>query len=241
VGEQVAFLEGHPEAGAVFTMAQSIDENGVAGRVYSLPPELRRECSSLYGFDDIFRVLLKYGNFFFCPGVMARTPIYRDLIRVWDASGFGTSADLDVWLRILRQFPVGIIDKPLLRYRGAAATSFSYSHAREKTAPADMLKVFNSYISGSSGHLMGKEEHADYALLILKDNINRAFNLLCNGDAKAGRALLSGLFSLDNVTHSFRSYFHLRALLYGYSVYFLSWLPLGRKTLGFVSYFRFRK
>lgn len=230
VEEQAAFLESRPQAGAVFAMARAMDGNGRPGRTYRLPRELRRDRPAVYGFDEIFRALLKYGNFFFCPGVMARTPVYRDHVRVWDASGFGTSADLDVWLRILARYPVGIIDKPLFCYRGSAATSFSYAAAREKTAPHDMLRVFEAYTKGRAAALMGPAESADYALLVLKDDINRAFNRFAAGDREAGRALLGGIFKPANILHAFASLFQLKVLLYGYAVYFLLRLPLGEKA-----------
>lgn len=228
VGEQVAFLEAHPEAGAVFSMAQLIDAQGKPGRVYRVPPELRGRDE--YGFDEIFRAVLRYGNFFFCPGVMARSEVYREYIRKWDAGGFNTSADLDVWLRVLLRHKIGIIDEPLLHYRGAAASSYSYTAARKKTAPHDLFKVLEAYINGRAAGLMGKNERADYALLVLKDNINRAFIYFVAGEPKTGRALLGGLFRVGNLFHSFSSAEQLKNVLYGYAVYALSWLPLGEKA-----------
>lgn len=228
VREQVAFLEAHPEAGAVSSMAQLIDAQGKLGRVYRVPPELRGR--NEFGFDEIFRAVLRYGNFFFCPGVMARSEVYREYIRKWDSGGFNTSADLDVWLRILLRHKIGIIDEPLLHYRGAAASSYSYTAARKKTAPHDLFKVLEAYINGRAAGLMGKNEQADYALLVLKDNINRAFIYFVAGEPKTGRALLGGLFRAGNLFHSFSSAEQLKNVLYGYAVYALSWLPLGEKA-----------
>lgn len=240
VGEQVAFLESRPQAGAVFAMAQSLDGGGRPGRIYRLPPELRRDPPALYGFDEIFRALLKYGNFFFCPGVMARTPVYRDHIRVWDASGFGSSADLDVWLRILARYPVGIIDKPLFYYRGDASSSFSYAAARKRTGPHDMLRVFAAYAGGRAAALMGRTEAADYSLLVLKDDINRAFNLFAAGDRAAARALLGGLFRPGNILHALKSGGHLKITAYGCAVYLLTLLPLWEKARYWICRFRFQ-
>ncbi len=240
VARQVALLESRPEAGAVFSMAQLIDERGVPGRIYKLPPELRRDKESVYDFKEIFRALLKYGNFFFCPGVLARTAVYRDYIRKWDGGGFLSSADLDVWLRILLRHKIGIIDEPLLRYRGGAASSFSYTAARKKTAPHDMLPVFDAYIQGAAAGLMGRRERADYSLLVLKDKTNRAFNYFTVGDGRTGRGLLGGLFSPGSLLHSLRSAFHLKVMLYGYAVYFLSWLPLSGKARAFIASSRFK-
>lgn len=225
ISRMAAFLDANPEAGAVFSMAQLIDAAGKPGRIYRMPPELRGR--NKFGFDEIFRAVLKYGNFFFCPGVMARSEVYRDYIRKWDAGGFNTSADLDVWLRILLRHKIGIIDEPLLRYRGAADSSYSYTAARKKTAPHDMFKVLEAYINGRAAGQMGETERSDYALLVLKDDINRAFNFFAGGETKAAKALLSGLFCLANILHSFASLEHIKTMLYGYAVYLLCWLPLG--------------
>jgi len=226
VEEQVAFLEAHPEAGAVFAMAQSIDERGTPGRIYRLPPELRRDSPALYGFDEIFRAVLKHGNFFFCPGVMARTPVYRDHIRVWDASGFNTSADLDVWLRILKRWPVGIIDKPLLKYR-ISPSSFSFYAARGKTGPHDLLKVLEAYLKDLDGNSAWDAARTDYSFLVMKDNINRAFNLLIGEKRSEARSLLKGIFAPARLLGALKSFPRFKTVLYGCLVFSLSLFPMG--------------
>lgn len=240
VAEEVAFLEAHREAGAVFPMAQSIDGRGTPGRIYRFPPELRGRSPAVYGFDEVFRALLKYGNFFFCPGVMARTMVYKDYVKKWDAGGYNTSADLDVWLRILLLGKIGLIDKPLLLYRGAASTSFSFSAARKNTSPHDMLRVFEAYIKGPAAALMGEQETECYRFLVLKDNVNRAFNYFVSGDASSGRALLERSFSFRDVVAAFNCGVWLKTLLYGYVVYFLSWLPLWKGARGVIASFRYK-
>ena len=225
VAEQVGFLEAHPQAGAVFTMAESIDTEGKTGRTYELPPELARAGSPLYDFPEIFRALLKHGNFIFCPSAMARTAVYRDQIKVWDEAGYRSSADLDVWLRILKSSPIGILPAPLLRYRGAAATSFSYTALREKSAPHDMLRVFEAYAGGFAAGFMGREERFDLAMLVLKDNINRAFKLISSGRRGEAFPLLRGLFKPENL-RAFKSAIHLKVIAYGCAVLLFYLLPL---------------
>lgn len=225
VAEQVGFLEARPQAGAVFTMAEIIDTRGRTGRIFELPPELVREGSPLYNFQEIFRVMLKHGNFLFCPSAMARTAVYRDHIKVWDESGYKSSADLDVWLRILKSFPIGILPAPLLRYRGAAASSFSYTALRQKSAPHDMLRVFEAYAAGFAAGFMGREERFCLAMLVLKDNINRAFNLISTGRRGEAFPLLRGLFKRENL-RAFKSALHLRIIAYGCGVLLFFLLPL---------------
>ena len=191
--EQVAFLEKYHGAEAVFVMAESIDAGGQQGRIYRLPAELRRPAGPLYVFPEVFRVMLKYGNFLFCPGAMARTTVYRDYIKELNETRYASAADGDVWLRILQRGPIGIIDKPLLKYR-ISPSSFSYHLARGKTGPHDMVRLFDDYIKGFAAGFIGAEERKNYELMVLRDNINRAFNLLLSGKRKEAGSLLSGVF-----------------------------------------------
>ncbi|MDO8805337.1 MAG: glycosyltransferase family 2 protein [Elusimicrobiota bacterium] len=232
--EQVSFLELNPEAGAVFTMAAAINENGSVGRVYRLPKELRGSAGGLYGFPEIFKAMLKYGNFLFCPSVMVRTPVYRDYIRKWDAGDYLSAADGDVWLRIALRYKVGIIDKPLLKYR-ISDSSFSYHAARRKTGPHDMFKLFDDYLKGPASGIAGEKERNDYALLVLKDNINRSYNLLLLGKRKEARVLLQDIFSTGIAAHALKSLTHTKVILYGYALFILSLVPLsaGLKKLLF--------
>ncbi|HBW21948.1 MAG: hypothetical protein A2X28_01880 [Elusimicrobia bacterium GWA2_56_46] len=225
VEEEVLFLEAHREAGAVFSMAVAIDGKGREGRLYKLPAWLRAQNKDEYGFDDLFRAMLKYGNFLFCPAAMARTEVYRDRIKVWDAGNYGSSADGNVWLRIAQNFPIGIIDKPLLKYR-ISVSSFSYHAARGKTGPHNMFRVFNDYIKGPAAALMGADERKDYEVLVLKDNINRAFNLLLSGKKKEAAALLPGVFRPGLILYGLRSPEHFRVLVSGYFVFLCLALPV---------------
>lgn len=231
VEEEVRALRAAPEAGAVFTTARSIDAAGRVTGVYSLPAGLRPGADGLYRFPEVFRAVLKYGNFFFCPSVMARTPIYRDVIRVWDAARYKTSADLDVWFRLLQASPIVILDKPLLNYRVSGA-SYSYHCARAKTGRADMFLVLDAYFSGAAAGLAGDAERKDYALLQFKDEINRAFNLVSQARSPEARPLLSRLFSAELTVHALKSRVHLKVLLYGWAVLLLSLFPMSERLRG---------
>jgi len=240
VKEQVAFLEKHPQAGAVFTMAQSIDEEGKPGRTYTLPSELIHAESTLYEFPEIFRVMLKYGNFIFCPSAMAKTSVYRDCIKIWDSGNFGNSADLDVWLRILKLHPVGILPEPLLFYRGAAMSSYSYTAVRTKTDPHNMLRVFETYMAEYARDLMGPKEKADYARLVMNDNVNRAFNFAAMSKPAEAKALLAGVFRPGSLSTAFCSVYHLKTVVLAFLTILLILLPLPGRIRRQVSIWRFK-
>ena len=232
IEDSVAFLERNKGAGAVFAMAVNIDEKGEVIKAHEFPRELKALGKEVYDFADIFRTMLKYGNFIFCPSAMARTGVYKDYIKKWDSGGFANSSDADVWLRILQRYTIGILPRPLLRYRVGSVSSHSYKAARAKTGEHGMLRVFESYIEGPGRTVFGENERKDYSLLVLKDNINRAFNLTFSGKRKEALPLLCGLFSPENLLHAAKSSTHIKVIVYGYAVLLFSLLPLSENMRG---------
>jgi len=225
IEEQVEALEKHKAAGAVFSMAEAIDEEGRPLRTYRLPKGLRPGEDGLYRFADVFKAVLKYGNFFFCPGVMVRTQVYKNTVKKWGEEKYDTSSDLDVWFKILKEFPICIIDKPLLKYR-LSSSSHSYRVARSRTSSPDIFTVLDDYIRAATPGLLTLDDLKNYELQRLRDSINRAFNLLLQDKRKEGAPLLSGLFVASNALHALRSFYHIKLLLYGWMVAALYLVPL---------------
>ena len=229
----VAFLEKEPSAGAVFTSADEIDGYGrVIGRRRP-PPELG-DCrdGKAFGFDEIFRAVLRNGNFLTFPTALVRTAVYRDEIKAWNGEKYKSSADLDVWLRIAEKHRVGFIDRPLLRYR-VSTVSFSYSHFRLRTQRQDLFLVLEDYVA-RHGARLGRAALDDYRLLQLKDDISIAINHVIQGERRAALSRLTGIFGPRNFIQSFRSRAQLRILAIGWAAFLAALLPLGeagRKAL----------
>lgn len=225
IAEEVLALESHREAGAVFTMAINIDAAGKEVKAHKFPHELRRKQDDLYGFGDIFKAMLKYGNFLFCPSAMARTVVYKEHVQKWDYENFSTAADSDVWLRILQKYPIRIINKPLLRYR-VSPSSYSYNSSRAKTGAHPMFHLFDAYMAGYAREIISENDRKNYRLLVLKDNINRAFNLLITDKKEDALALLPGIFAPANISHALKSWTHIKVIASGYTVWLLSFISL---------------
>ncbi|MEI7482581.1 MAG: glycosyltransferase [Elusimicrobiota bacterium] len=239
VEEQVKFFQNNPEAGAVFAMADTCDATGRVGRSYRLPLALSARPSGLYDFPAIFKAMLKHGNFLLCPGAMARSEIYKDHIKHWNGDRFNTSADLDVWLRILQKYPIGVINKPLFNYRVSPA-SFSYGAGRAKTEPHDLLRVFEAYAAGFARDLMGPEEKSDYSRLLMNDNVNRSFNLAAMGKPAEARALLAGVFRPGSLSTAFCSVYHLKTVALAVLAALLIFIPLPERVKRQISIWRFK-
>jgi glycosyltransferase involved in cell wall biosynthesis len=144
------FLSGHPEAGAVFALDDWIDEDGRRIGEARLPPELSGRI--LYGFHEVFESLLLYGNNFLrCLRFMARRAVF-DCVGYFDErlEPFRSARDLDFFLRLLREFPIGIIDRKLVRYRiskrqGTAGTVYL------RTGDSDHHRVMDYFLAQQGG------------------------------------------------------------------------------------------
>ncbi len=112
--KQVAFLDAHPEIGAVFTHAQIIDENG-------FPFENTADCYYSI-FDQPNRNRYQWLNSFFhsgnalChPSMLIRKNCFIDC--GFHRSGFIQLPDYDMWVRLCLQHEIHVIQEKLVRFR----------------------------------------------------------------------------------------------------------------------------
>lgn len=225
VEEEVEVLESSPEVGVACTMAYAIDSSGSIIREYRLPPGLTPRADGFYYYPEIFRAVLKYGNFFFCPSFLARTRVCKEVIVKWDGKRYKSSADLDVWLRAAAAAPMAILNKPLLHYRVAPGTT-SYKVARSRTQSPDIFIVLNDYVAKAPPGILSRRDLMNYRLQKLRDNVNRAFNIRVQGWCSGGFRLLADLFSPAVILFSLFSPYYIKLMVYGYSVLALYLLPL---------------
>ncbi len=203
VEAQVAFLEGNPAAGAVFTEAKLINEDGSFIGKIQFPREFD-SADCLYDFKKIFKAVLRHSNFLICPSVMARTDVYQHEIRSWRGEMFSSSADLDVWLRIAQLHPVGILPMPLMRYR-ISSSQFS-AGVRLQTERADFFRVIDHYLGQSDVRaLLENRDIQNYAALERRDSVMRAINLFLMGETGEVRALLGDMNAWDALRSAMQS------------------------------------
>ena len=112
--KQVAFLDTHPEIGAVFTWAQIIDEHGL--------PLVDKSHYYYEIFDQPNRTRYEWLNFFFyhdnalChPSLLIRKACYDDcgLYRY----GLAQLGDFDMWVRLCLKYEIHVISEKLVRFR----------------------------------------------------------------------------------------------------------------------------
>jgi glycosyltransferase involved in cell wall biosynthesis len=203
VAEQVDFLERHPEVGGVLTEAVVIDGHGRKKGAISFPAGLGRKGAAYVGFPELFSALLRHSNFLICPSAMVRTAVYKNDIKGWRGELFGSSSDLDIWLRIARQSRLGLLPAKLMKYRVSDA---QYSaKVRYQTERADFFRVIDHYLEQDDVRAMVTRADIDnYQKLVHRDIVMRAANLFLMGDFSRADALLNGFFKPNMLVGALR-------------------------------------
>lgn len=184
---EVEFLRAHPEAGAVFCLDVFVDQdNREYGRL-ELPEDLRGHCVLTY--RQVVDGLLRYKNrFLMGPGAMVRVAAYEEVGR-YRASPFGIAGDLEMWLRIARRHPVGLLEEHLFRYRHFHGNlSQHYSHLR--TTPEKFFTVMDVELT-EGGHAVASRQALDaYEGHRAADSLRIAVSHYIRGELAEARTLL---------------------------------------------------
>lgn len=187
VAREVAFLQTHPEAGAVFCCDIFVD---AAGREYDrlrLPPEFRG--GGVFRFEQILNGLLRHTNSFLrCPGAMVRAETYRE-VGVYRQDRYRNSADLDMWLRIARQFPLGIIDEHLYQYRHFVNNSSQRYHYL-RTDPNRAFRILDDHLAAGARAVASPADLAAYEALRARDAVLRAASHYIKGELSEAQGVL---------------------------------------------------
>jgi glycosyltransferase involved in cell wall biosynthesis len=194
VSKQVDFLQRHPNVGCVFTEAEVINQFGDITGCIALPHEMRNQSEVSIGFTPLIKALLRHFNFLLCPSAMVRAAVYRGEIKGWRGELFRSSADLDVWLRIARDYKVGILLERLMKYR---VSDRQYSaNVRIQTGPADFFLVAAYYLKQADVRSsLASGDFVNYERLLRRDLVMRAANMVIIGEFSAASNLLQGFFT----------------------------------------------
>lgn len=114
LGAQVAFLDAHPQVGAVFGYPLLIDERG-----RRLDEATRRTYAMFFVQNRSRHQWLRYffdvGNALCHPTAMIRRALY-DTIGLYDAR-MAQLPDLDLWIRLCRCTDIHVLEQPLTGFR----------------------------------------------------------------------------------------------------------------------------
>lgn len=128
---QMNYMEARQECGCCFTFADMIDENGKnANDSFEGLATLLKE--KHYTQKDWVQKFFFDGNCLCHPSALVRKNVMDDVGNY--NLLFCQSADMELWLRIVRKYPIHIIEKPLVHYR-------CYRNPEKQISGVDELKT----------------------------------------------------------------------------------------------------
>jgi GT2 family glycosyltransferase len=185
---EVAFMQKHPKAGAVFCQDIFIDAKGRECGSLTIPKKVRG--GQPLNYLVIFNTLLRYKNCFLrCPSCMVPAFVYQD-VGLYRQELFRNTSDLDMWLRIAQQYPIGILEEHLFRYRrGHGCSSQKYHHLR--TDPERYFQIMDLYLEAGGRALAAPDALAAYEAHRAEDQIMRTINHYILEQPEQSRMILS--------------------------------------------------
>ena len=188
IEKEVRMFQKYPELGAVFTKINRVNENGKYIGESSIIDEFKDKC--ILKKEEVFPCLLKYGNSFLnCPSAMVKSVIYKKLYP-FRYDKFRSASDLDMWLRILKNHKIGIINETLMSYRiSETQGSTIINHLR--TERADGLRVLDYYLHNDFKDLeIDKRARNRFNLRSYADTIYIIKNNLISGNMNRAKEIL---------------------------------------------------
>lgn len=186
VAEQVAYLQAHPEVGAVFASDILVDANGREYGRMELPREVRGEAPLTY--PQVLNALLAHKNrFLVCPTAMVRASVHRE-VGVYRQDKYRNTSDLEMWLRIARRHPIAVLDKHLMKYRHFHGNSSQRYH-RLRTEPENFFRIMDEYLA-SDRRLATKAALVSYGAHRSQDRLWAAISHYIKDELPEGRKAL---------------------------------------------------
>lgn len=190
VRRQVAFLQAHPTASAVFTMMQYIDEQDRPTRMgrSRLPGELAGR--ELFPWPDFFNAVLKYGTFTPVPTMMTRREVI-DAVGGFNWQQCRSASDIDLYLRMARQWgAIGLIREPLHWYRVSAQQGTALL-ARNRVELADFFRALDLHLNDPNERQWAEPQALAFCEVQRAiDHVLCAINLLAQGKVIEARVRL---------------------------------------------------
>jgi GT2 family glycosyltransferase len=202
VAKEVAYLQAHPEVGAVFCLEHFMDEQGRIFGGADLPREFVGKES--LGYTEVFRFILRNKNILICcPTFMVRRSVL-DAVGLFDPETYDIGSDLEMWLRIARKFPIAILNERLMRYR-VGAQQWTSRYRRLRTVPDMHFAVMDHFLEEDRGSKeLSLNDLVEHEFHRCDDNTCRAVNFLILGDRESARELLRGPFPWRTLRNGIR-------------------------------------
>jgi glycosyltransferase involved in cell wall biosynthesis len=190
VEREVAAFEKYPEVGAVFCQDIFIDAQGEEYGRLTLPEEVRG--GTPLPFETVWNALLTHQNrFLVCPGAMVRASVYRE-VGGYRQHPWRESADLEMWIRIARRFPIVVLEEYLMKYRHFPNQAHR-QYNRLRTEPALYFVMTDGFLQDGCDRVAAPEALRAYEGHRAEDRLMNVVNLYIRGDLRGARQVLSSV------------------------------------------------
>lgn len=201
VSTQMKFFAHNPDVCSVFTMSTLINRDGQV-----ISPKVKAVSSipgcdmpdKIFNFSAIFNAVLKHSNFIRTPTLMTRKETFSAVGKF--NLKFKSSADLDLWLRMAKYKSIGIINKPLHKYRISPWQGTATILSGIKELP-DFFSVTENYLK-ESGQLVSSKSLAYYQMIKGGELILCAMNLLLIRETTKAKESLKQALSFKNMKYA---------------------------------------
>ena len=184
---EVAWLDAHPHAGAVFCSDVFIDELGRELGRLALPPEIAGGRPVAYA--TVLNALLMYTNAFLrTPTALVRARAYREVGR-FRTDLHDNAADLEMWLRIARRYEIGVLEDHLILYRRRSGSASQGYHAI-RTEPFCFFDLLDGELAAGGRAVATPDALRAYEAHRSVDTVLRSMVLYVLGDRKQGLSTL---------------------------------------------------
>jgi len=188
VEREVDWLLAHPDAGAVYCSVIFVDGDGREFGRLELPPEVRG--GRPLDYRAVLNTMLsRKGTFLPCPTAIVRAHVYRELGGYRDDTP-PNATDLEMWLRIARSYPIGVLEDQLLLYRRGHGSS-SERYQRLRTGQERFFEVVDLELDAEGGRAVAAPDAlAAFEAHRAVDKVLRAVNHYILGAREDALSLL---------------------------------------------------
>jgi hypothetical protein len=141
-------------------------------------------------YQHVFRFILRNKNILiWCPTFMVRRSVL-EVVGLFNPETYDIGADLEMWLRILRKFPIAILNERLMRYR--VGTWQWSSRYRQLRTEADLhFAVMDHYLEQDGWkEKLSRDDLVEHEFHRCDDDAYRAVNYVTLGQRERARELL---------------------------------------------------
>src|SRR5206468_2128484 len=125
------------------------------------------------------------------PTAMVRAAVYRE-VGAYDPARYGTSADLDMWLRIARLHPLGLIAEHLMRYRHFHGSE-SQGYRRLRVEPEAHFAILDLCLEQGGRALATQRALAAHEAHREEDRLMTSISMYILGDLAGARTRIAGV------------------------------------------------